>query len=253
MATHSSVLAWRIPGTGEPGGLTSMGSHRIRHDWSDLAAAAAAHRLSLAAVSGHTHLWGAQALGSWLSGCGLQASLLHGMWNLPRPRIKPVSPALPGRFLATALPGKSPSYLIVMSGRIPKLTTKWFSSAAGGAKSTHLPSQGPEHSTAFTLLCLHPGSLVLQEHPWLLSIWPELQFLPADLASLFLSNLLKVSAHGQPLLSHHSLVPTSMAVDSRLLLPACRHSMAPGKLLPSLDPWNIVNQPYFSEKFLWIK
>ena len=39
VATHSSVLAWRIPGTGEPGGLPSMGSHRVRHDWSDLAAA----------------------------------------------------------------------------------------------------------------------------------------------------------------------------------------------------------------------
>ena len=42
MATHSSVLAWRIPGTGEPGGLLSMGSHRVGHDWSDLAVAAAA-------------------------------------------------------------------------------------------------------------------------------------------------------------------------------------------------------------------
>ena len=41
MAAHSSVLAWRIPGTREPGGLLSMGSHRVRHDWSDLAAAAA--------------------------------------------------------------------------------------------------------------------------------------------------------------------------------------------------------------------
>ena len=41
MATHSSVLAWRIPGTGEPDGLPSMGSHRVGHDWSDLAAAAA--------------------------------------------------------------------------------------------------------------------------------------------------------------------------------------------------------------------
>ena len=40
MATHSSVLAWKIPRTGEPGGLPSMGSHRVRHDWSDLAAAA---------------------------------------------------------------------------------------------------------------------------------------------------------------------------------------------------------------------
>ena len=41
MATHCSVLAWRIPGTGEPGGLPSMGSHRVGHDWSDIAAAAA--------------------------------------------------------------------------------------------------------------------------------------------------------------------------------------------------------------------
>ena len=38
--THSSVLAWRIPGAGEPGGLTSMGSHRVGHDGSDLAVAA---------------------------------------------------------------------------------------------------------------------------------------------------------------------------------------------------------------------
>ena len=41
MATHSSVLAWRLPGTGKPGGLPSMGLHRVGHDWSDLAAAAA--------------------------------------------------------------------------------------------------------------------------------------------------------------------------------------------------------------------
>ena len=42
MATHSSVLAWRIPETEEPGRRLSMGSHRVGHDWSDLAAAAAA-------------------------------------------------------------------------------------------------------------------------------------------------------------------------------------------------------------------
>ena len=41
MATHSSTLSWRIPGTAEPGGLLSMGLHRVRHHWSDLAAAAA--------------------------------------------------------------------------------------------------------------------------------------------------------------------------------------------------------------------
>ena len=44
MATHSSILAWRIPGTEEPGGLLSMGSRRVRHNWSDLAAAAAVLR-----------------------------------------------------------------------------------------------------------------------------------------------------------------------------------------------------------------
>ena len=42
MATHSSALAWRIPGAGEPSGLLPMGSHRVGHDCSDLAAAAAA-------------------------------------------------------------------------------------------------------------------------------------------------------------------------------------------------------------------
>ena len=46
MATHSSILAWRIPGTEEPSGLPSMGSHRVGHDWSDLAAAAAAAAIS---------------------------------------------------------------------------------------------------------------------------------------------------------------------------------------------------------------
>ena len=42
MATHSSILAWRIPGTGEPGGLPSMESHRVGQDGSDLVAAAEA-------------------------------------------------------------------------------------------------------------------------------------------------------------------------------------------------------------------
>ena len=47
MATHSSVLAWRTPGTAGPGGLPSTGSHRVGRDWSDLAAAAAADLLIL--------------------------------------------------------------------------------------------------------------------------------------------------------------------------------------------------------------
>ena len=55
MATHASVFAWRIPGTGEPGGLPSMGSHRVGHDWSDLAAACSIE---------HWYLWGDE--NSWL-------------------------------------------------------------------------------------------------------------------------------------------------------------------------------------------
>ena len=51
MAAHSSVLAWRIPGTGEPGGLPSMGSHRIRHDWSDLAEHSTVNHVSETRIS----------------------------------------------------------------------------------------------------------------------------------------------------------------------------------------------------------
>ena len=51
MATHSSTILWRIPGTGEPGGLPSTGSHRVWDDWSDLAAAAAYTHTHT-----HTHL-----------------------------------------------------------------------------------------------------------------------------------------------------------------------------------------------------
>ena len=61
MATHSSVLAWRIPGTREPSGLTSMGLHRVRYNWSDLAATAAVNRLQ---CSGHSlsGTWGCESL-----------------------------------------------------------------------------------------------------------------------------------------------------------------------------------------------
>ena len=55
MATHSSNLAWRIPGTGEPVGLPSMGSHRVGHDCSDLAAAAAAEAVFIELFENSSH------------------------------------------------------------------------------------------------------------------------------------------------------------------------------------------------------
>ena len=54
MATHSSVLAWRIPGTEEPVGLPSMGLHRVGHNWSDLAAAAAAYKIQCGHLISYT-------------------------------------------------------------------------------------------------------------------------------------------------------------------------------------------------------
>ena len=75
MAAHSSVLAWRIPGMGESGGLPSMGLHRVGHDWSDLAAAAAA----AAAVVFLSH-WTATMYVLILFGCA--ESFSCGMWDL---------------------------------------------------------------------------------------------------------------------------------------------------------------------------
>ena len=57
MATHSGVLAWRIPGTGEPDGLPSMGSRRVGHDWSDAAAAAALTSTSREGLSWWLRWW----------------------------------------------------------------------------------------------------------------------------------------------------------------------------------------------------
>jgi len=68
MATHSSVLAWRIPGTGEPGGLPSTGLHRVGHDCSDLAAADMITRVSLFSLS----VWWTTLIEFWiLNQCGI--------------------------------------------------------------------------------------------------------------------------------------------------------------------------------------
>ena len=64
MAPHSSVLAWRIPGMAEPGGLPSMGSHRVGHDWSNLAVAAAAVTQQTLAEN-----WGSVASSRYFPSC----------------------------------------------------------------------------------------------------------------------------------------------------------------------------------------
>ena len=87
MAAHSNVLAWRIPGTGEPGGLQSMGSHKVGQDWSDLAAAAAAAGdiwdLCFVSEVGQSHR--AKALSLWdlhqVQGVGVRIELTWMEWD----------------------------------------------------------------------------------------------------------------------------------------------------------------------------
>ena len=87
MATHSSVLAWRIRGTGEPGGLLSMGSHRVGHDWNDLAVAARAventdftlNRLSTTSVQSLS--WVRLFATPWTAACQASLSITYS-WSL---------------------------------------------------------------------------------------------------------------------------------------------------------------------------
>ena len=95
MATHSSVLAWGIPGTAEPGGLPSMGSHRVGHDWHDLAAAAGFQWTGPCQPR-----WSSMAQSGWLSiftndrkeACLWKLSITtperHGNMLIPRIRIQ---------------------------------------------------------------------------------------------------------------------------------------------------------------------
>jgi len=90
MATHSSVLAWRIPGMGEPGGLLSMGSHRVGHNWSDLAAAAACLDLTgVWTVSEWEYCWNLVSVQSCFSHIFQSQCLPQGVV-----RTRPYSPLL---------------------------------------------------------------------------------------------------------------------------------------------------------------
>ena len=95
MATHSSVLAWRNPGMGKPGGLPSMGSHRVGHDWSDLAIAiprTIASQAPLSVEFSRQEYW--------------RRLPFPSPGDLPEPGIEPVSPALASGFFTAVPPGK---------------------------------------------------------------------------------------------------------------------------------------------------
>ena len=102
MAIHCSVLAWRIPGMAEPGGLPSMGSHRVGHDWSDFAAAAAESQNS---VQESPHL---SVCSGYQEAQGLnfpQVSSLHFTSSLNWPHALPSSSSFPHSILGLLVIG----------------------------------------------------------------------------------------------------------------------------------------------------
>ena len=132
MATHSSVPAWRIPGTGEPGGLPSMGSHRVGHDWSDLAAAVSSSRFqdhaslqtSVGSVRMLSRIWLIATWGTIVCRAPLSMEFFRQeYWSrlpfpppgaLPNPRINPRLLCLlhwQAGSLLLAPPGKPPQCL----------------------------------------------------------------------------------------------------------------------------------------------
>ena len=116
MATHSSVLAWRIPRTGEPSGLPSLGSHRVRHDWSKLAAAAAAAAAIRLSVQSLSHFWLFET--SWTA--ARQASLsINNSWSLLKFKyVHWVGDAIqPSHSLSSPSP---PAFNFPESGSFPK-------------------------------------------------------------------------------------------------------------------------------------
>ena len=113
MATHSSVLAWRIPGMREPGGLPSVGPRRVGHDWSDLAAAAAAAAglatKEVCVTCGRSLWWSSHSFYVWV-GSGLQ-----GLWLLTG-----VPPDLIAHCWLTIppLPTRPPPHLLFVLGQL---------------------------------------------------------------------------------------------------------------------------------------
>ena len=113
MATHSSVLAWRIPWTEEPSGLPSMGSHRVGHDWSDLAAAATRFYVVVCSIA-QSHPILCNPMDCSPSGSSLQAKILEWVpfpspWDLPE-GIEPRSTCIVGRFF-TIWAQRKPLYI----------------------------------------------------------------------------------------------------------------------------------------------
>ena len=108
MADHSSVLAWRIPGTGEPGGLPSMGSHRVGHDWKRLSSSSSSSHqvMSDSFVTPWKQLLQAPSVCRVSQARIVEWLTISFSRGSSQPGIEPRFPALAGVFFTTEPPGK---------------------------------------------------------------------------------------------------------------------------------------------------
>ena len=152
MATHSSVLAWRIPGTVVPGGLPSMGSHRVGHDWSDLAAAALKIWFWWKSTSGfRTHCiaglhWAAPLLHCCclLCYCGYKPCAKHLTWKIssvPQPHQRVYIPLMSIWQIRKMKLGRIKP---LVQGFITYKQQSWVSTQTRWAWN-HLCAQSPHH------------------------------------------------------------------------------------------------------------
>ena len=107
MATHSSVLAWRLPGIAEPGGLPSMGSQKVGHDWSKLIAAVVTKSCPTLLQPHGVYIAHEAPLSMRFSRQNYWRRLpFPSSGDFPHPGIEPTCPALTGGFFTTEPPGK---------------------------------------------------------------------------------------------------------------------------------------------------
>ena len=178
MATHSRILAWRIPRTGEPGGLLSMGSHRVGHDWSDLEQQ--------------------QQDISHLKGLGSEESALQHLWALA--------------LCCPLVPSGPPICLFPTTLRCTKLMdplgVSWHPHPGGShtknARRHRFPCRKKQVSgRKEKLQCFSPALLPWERVDWLLSEATQLQFSSVAQSCPTLCNPINHSTPGLPV--HHQL------------------------------------------------
>ena len=159
LATHSSVLAWRIPGMGEPGGLQSMGSHRVRHDWGDLAAAHLISCVHLFVISWmvahHTPVHGI------LQARMLERAAMPSSRRASWPREQTSRLLHAGRFFTTAVPWQA---LVDLASICPSSNMALYSNLISSSFKFPSSTVDPWATSIQIFQVLNPAGL---QDPWL--------------------------------------------------------------------------------------